>query len=118
MMSGTDCEKSSISGVLSALEKVCATGKRSQQQALAMLQLLKISKDQKVAAMIAVPKSDANSSLLLLTKNGWMKQVTMSTLSSSFRRPGLSAIKLVSPQPFPSISQARASKRQASRGSA
>ena len=64
------------------------------------MQLLKIEKDQKVAAMIAVPQSDADSSLLLLTKNGWMKQITMSTIRSSLKRPGLLAIKLVKSQSY------------------
>ena len=63
-----------------------------------MLQLLKIDKDQKVAAMIAVPKSDTDGSLLLLTKNGWMKRVSLKTLRSSLTRPGLSALKLVKKQ--------------------
>lgn len=59
------------------------------------LQLLRIDKDQRVAAMISVNQADEDSSLLLLTKNGWMKQVQMRHLITTFKRPGMSAMNLV-----------------------
>ena len=60
-----------------------------------IVQLLRIEKDQKVAAMIAVDKFDDDTNLLLLTKKGWMKQVKLEQFQNCARRPGLLAIPLV-----------------------
>lgn len=59
------------------------------------LQLLKIDKDQRVAAMMPVDDFMGDYNLLLLTKHGYLKQVQLSDFKA--QRPGSSAIKLVSP---------------------
>ena len=47
--------------------------------------------------MIPVDDFTGGNNLLLLSKNGWMKQVELSAFSSALRRSGLLAMKMVSP---------------------
>lgn len=59
------------------------------------LQLLNIAKDQKVAAMLPVGDFESQSSLLMLTKKGWMKQVAVKQFKGAMKKAGLTAMALV-----------------------
>ena len=58
------------------------------------MQLLKISREQKVTAMLPVDDFSEAGFVLLLTKFGWFKRVALDQFSK--KRPGTGAISLVS----------------------
>ena len=60
----------------------------------AVVQLLKIGKEQKVTAMLPVDDFSEAGFVLLLTKFGWFKRVALDQFSK--KRPGTGAISLVS----------------------
>lgn len=65
----------------------------SATEEVAAVQVLKVAKGQKVASMVPVDEFLEEAYLIMLTKRGWIKRVSLSVFTKM--RPGSTAIKLV-----------------------
>lgn len=64
-----------------------------QAKGLPIVNLLPISQEETITAMIPIPKKAGNESLIMLTQKGWVKHITMDNFDN-IRRSGIIAIGL------------------------